>query len=302
MNIFWEPHATMDATTVPAWIRAEQSLGNSVELGHVNVQVPDQRLATAFYVSALGLTRDPFLNVGVENMWANCGNSQFHLPTRPAQRLRGIIGLVLPDLAALIDRLATARRWLDGTQYAFTETADGIAVTCPWGNRLLCHAPDPARFGRVQLAMPYVRFDVRPGTAPGIARCYRDILGVPAVAEAGVARATVARDQYLLFAETDAPQPAFDGHHVQIAVVDFGAPHARLRERGLITAEDNAHQYRFTDLVDPADGRLLFQVEHEIRSTTHPMFARPMLNRDPDITNRRYAPGREVLAHTLPPD
>ena len=43
----------------PAFDRAAEDLGNSIHLEHVNVQVPDQRLAALFYVAGLGLTRDP---------------------------------------------------------------------------------------------------------------------------------------------------------------------------------------------------------------------------------------------------
>jgi hypothetical protein len=39
--------------------RTTEDLGNAIHLEHVNVQVPDQRLATLFYVAGLGLTRDP---------------------------------------------------------------------------------------------------------------------------------------------------------------------------------------------------------------------------------------------------
>ena len=42
--------------------RAAEDLGNIVALEHVNVTVPDQQVATIFYVTGLGLTRDPFLN------------------------------------------------------------------------------------------------------------------------------------------------------------------------------------------------------------------------------------------------
>ena len=37
--------------------RAAEDLGNIIGLEHVNVLVPDQRLATLFYISGLGLTR-----------------------------------------------------------------------------------------------------------------------------------------------------------------------------------------------------------------------------------------------------
>jgi hypothetical protein len=42
-----------------------------VALEHVNVWIPDQQIATLFYVTGLGLTRDPYLMPGLENMWIN---------------------------------------------------------------------------------------------------------------------------------------------------------------------------------------------------------------------------------------
>ena len=38
--------------------RAAEDLGNVIHFEHVNVTIPDQRLATLFYVAGLGLTRD----------------------------------------------------------------------------------------------------------------------------------------------------------------------------------------------------------------------------------------------------
>ena len=57
-----------------------EDVGNIVHLEHVNLQVPDQTLATLFYIVGMGFTRDPFFNIGVHNMWANGGEQQFHLP------------------------------------------------------------------------------------------------------------------------------------------------------------------------------------------------------------------------------
>ncbi len=39
--------------------RTAEDLGNSIHLEHVNLQIPDQRLATLFYAAGLGLTRTP---------------------------------------------------------------------------------------------------------------------------------------------------------------------------------------------------------------------------------------------------
>jgi len=105
----------------PPFDRAAEDLGNSIHLEHVNVQVPDQRLATLFYVAGLGLTRDPYLMVSDTNMWINVGRSQFHLPSGQAQVLRGHTGIVIRGREALLDRLASVAGKLDGTAFAFSE-------------------------------------------------------------------------------------------------------------------------------------------------------------------------------------
>ncbi len=280
----------------PSYDRAAEDTGNIVALEHVNVQVPDQILATQFYITGLGLTRDPYLMTAVTNMWVNIGRNQFHLPTGEAQVLRGRVGLVLPDLDALARRLGGVRAALAGTQFDFTAHGDHLEVTSPWGNRIRCHGPDPA-YGRTTLGMPYVALDVPRGTTDGIVRFYREVLRAPAALDesGGVptARVAVGMGQVLLFEETDAPQPAYDGHHIQIYVADFSGPHAALLERGLVSEESDQHQYRFVDIVDPADGTVLFQLEHEVRSMTHPLYARNLINRDPARTNMSFAHGRE---------
>jgi hypothetical protein len=285
--------------------RAAEDLGNAIHLEHVNVTVPDQRLATLFYVTGLGLTRDPYLMVSDSNMWVNVGRSQFHLPSGEPQVVRGHTGLVISGREALLGRLASVAKKLEGTAFSFSEHNDYVEATCPWGNRVRCHEPDAARFGRITLGIPYVEFEVPVGTAKAICAFYPKFMGVPAELKNGdgtVARAKMAKDQYLQFRETDRPQPAFDGHHVQMYITDFSGPYRRLSERGLISQEDNQYQYRFRDLVDPADGRHLFTVEHEVRSATHPMYLRPLVNRDPSQTNRNYAHGHDQWAWTMDPD
>jgi catechol-2,3-dioxygenase len=278
---------------------ATEDIGNIVALEHVNIRVPDQRLATLFYISGLGLTRDPYLMTGVTNMWVNVGRGQFHLPTGEAQVLRGRIGLVLPDLDTLEGRLAALRAPLDGTRFDFSLAENHVDVTCPWGNRIRCHAPD-ARFGAVALAMPYLEFDVPEGAAEGIARFYDVVLNAPAVAESGTARVAAGAGQTLVFRESAAAPAPYDGHHIQIYVADFSGPHGRLGGRGLITEESNRYQYRFKDIVDPASGAMLFTVEHEVRSMTHPLYSRPLVNRNPDQTNAAFAAGHEERPWALP--
>jgi len=285
--------------------RAAEDLGNSIHLEHVNVQVPDQRLATLFYVSGLGLTRDPYLMVSDTNMWINVGRSQFHLPSGEAQVLRGHTGIVISGREALLARLAAVAGKLAGTAFAFSEHNDYVEATCPWGNRVRCHEPDAARFGRITLGIPYVEFDVPLGTAKGIAGFYPEIMGIPAELKNGdgtMARAKMGKDQYLQFRETDRPQPDYDGHHVQMYITNFSGPYRRLLDRGLVSQEDNPYQYRFRDIVDLTDGRHLFTVEHEVRSATHPMYLRPLVNRNPASTNQTYAHGHDQWDWAMGPD
>src|SRR5512134_3714365 len=104
--------------------RAAEDLGNSIHFEHVNVTIPDQRLATLFYIAGLGLTRDPYLMVSDTNMWVNVGRSQFHLPDGAPQVLRGHTGLVIAGREALLERLASVAKKLEGTSFAFTEHND----------------------------------------------------------------------------------------------------------------------------------------------------------------------------------
>jgi catechol-2,3-dioxygenase len=283
--------------------RTVEDIGNVVFLEHVNTRVPDQQVATAFYVAGLGLTRDPFLMTGINNMWINVGRSQFHLPAGNPQVLRGHTGLVLPDRAALLQRLSEIAPALESTRFGFVDKQDYIEVTCPWGNCIRCYEPGP-RFGQLRLGMPYVELNVPKGAATGIARFYVEVLATPAhvVSEddADIAIAAVGDGQVLRFRETDEAQPDYDGHHVAIYLADFSGPYRKLLERGLVSEESDQHQYRFLDLVDLDSGKPLFRLEHEVRSMRHPMYARPLVNRNPAQTNRVYAPGYEEAAWAQP--
>jgi len=120
--------------------RSAEDLGNAIHFEHVNIQVPDQRLATLFYVTGLGLTRDPYLMVSDTNMWINAGRSQFHLPSGRPQVLRGHTGLVIEGREALLARLASVAKKLEGTAFTFAEHNDHVEAVCPWGNRITVHA------------------------------------------------------------------------------------------------------------------------------------------------------------------
>ncbi|MFT6581354.1 MAG: hypothetical protein ACKVKG_16715 [Alphaproteobacteria bacterium] len=274
--------------------RAHEDMTNVVGLEHMNLTVPDQRIATIFYITGMGFTRDPYLVTGVVNMWVNIGRNQYHLPIGKPQKVRGRVGLVTPDLKDLVQSLKSVRKDLAKTKFDFKVKKAHIDVTCPWGNHIRVHEPDP-KFGAIVLGMPYVVFDVPKGTAKGIARFYESIFETQATVEkfenATTANVLVGAQQRFLFKESKTKLPPYDGHHIQLYVTNFSRPYQKLLDRGLITQESNQHQYRFLDIVDPKSGKKLYQLEHEIRSMTHPLFGRPMINRNPAQTNNSFAAG-----------
>src|SRR5260221_223218 len=182
-----------------AYDRSAEDVGNVVALEHVNVRIPDQQIATVFYVTGLGLTRDPYIMTGIDNMWINVGRSQFHLPTGKAQVLRGRTGIVLPDREALLRRLARVRQPLADTSFDFREHNSFVEVTSACGNLIRCHAAEP----------------------------------------------------------------------------------------------------RFGQIVDPPSVKPLFTNSHEVRSSRHPLYNRPLLNRNPEQTNTNYAPGHDGVAWSM---
>jgi catechol 2,3-dioxygenase-like lactoylglutathione lyase family enzyme len=279
--------------------RATQDVGNMLCMEHVNVLVPDQRVATDFYIGGLGFTRDPYMMVDTDNMWVNVGEQQFHLPTRGQQVLRGHIGLVIPDIEGLKQRLTRLKEKLADTAFDCSVEDGYVAVTGPWGNKFRCYAPG-SKFGEMTLGIPYVQFDVEPDTAAGIAKFYKKVMKAPAKVSKDPAGDTahigVGNAQELIFRETSENIPSFDGHHIAVYIANFSGPHKFLHKHGLITEETNDFQYRFEDIVDPDSGRHLFKIEHEVRSLYHPMFGRErgFVNRNPEQNLRAYARGHDA--------
>jgi hypothetical protein len=277
--------------------RSIQDVGNIVALEHVNVTIPDQVTATNFWITGMGFTRDPYLMVGTDNMWVNIGQQQFHLPTNQPQVLRGIVDLVVPDIDALVASLAGVRDKLAATRFTYTVERNHVAVTCPWGNRLRCSAP--GAWADMTLGMAGVEFPVAPGAAAGIAKFYETVMGAPSVvvevAGAPAARVRVGGVQALVFRETAEPIAAYDGHHVAIYIADFSGPYRQLRERGLLTRDERDYEYRFTTITDLDTGRPLFEIEHEVRSLTNPLYARPLVNRNPSQRQSTYQRGRDAF-------
>ena len=285
------------------YIRSDEDTGNVIALEHINVCVPDQRLATLFYITGLGLTRDPYLVTSVNNMWINIGRNQFHLPTNAPLVLRGNIGLVIPDRKALLARLKSVKSALKETKFNFRADKNHVTATCPWGNKFKIHSPSKKFGDRIALGIAYIEFPVPKGSAKGICQFYREVLGTPTslkYSKGVAAHVQVGHHQKLIFNETSKKIRPFDGHHIQIYVADFSGPYDKLLARKLISEESNQHQYRFENIIDLDNQKVLFTLDHEIRSLTHPLFARPLINRNPDQNNVQFGAGHENRSWALP--
>ena len=141
------------------------------------------------------------------------------------------------------------------------------------------------------------------GTAAGIVSFYKTALRSTAPLgqdDAGVAaRIGVGNRQEMVFRETDTPIAPYDGHHVAVYISDFSGPHAWLVEHGLLTEESNPYQYRFQVIADPDGGRRLSEIEHEVRCATHPMYMRPLVNRNAAQRQATYVRGRDAFVPGL---
>ena len=213
-------------------------------------------------------------------MWVNLGSQQMHLPTRSApQVIPGYIGIVLPDLDALVERLRLIADRLIGTQFDWSQHSDYVEVICPWGNYFRCYLADDQMSMNNQ-GIICVNFATDTGTSEGIARFYEHVIGCRVEINEGKSKILLGRGQSLHFLEARGSKFDYDGHHIAIYLANFSGPYDFLRERGLITEETDMYQYRFQELIDPQSGHHLFTLEHEVRSLFHPLYARNLVNRN----------------------
>lgn len=282
--------------------RTVEDVGNILNLEHFNFTVPDQELASLFYVSGLGFTRDPYMDFATFNMWINVGEQQFHLPKNNAQVFRGHVALVIPDHQGLKRRLDFINRFMEGTKYAWHSKDDHIQVNCPWGNEFHVYQPNGSQRLQMDLGIAYAEMVVAPGTAEGIARFYDEVFATPVSVrtdgESVYADVRMGFNQSFIFRESTEEIPAYDGHHIAIYVANFSSPHQKLQECGAITEESDQHQYRFQSIIDPNTGEVLAELEHEVRSLHHPMKRRTLVNRNSAQTFGNYRAGRDMFVPT----
>ncbi|KAG7340941.1 aspartate transaminase [Nitzschia inconspicua] len=127
-------------------VQSTLDLTGLVWLEHINLVVGNEQQAEYFYIHVLGCTRDDGKSFHV-----NLGQQQFHLAETKktgddrTQVIAGSIGLVLPSLQALRQRLdrAVSSGMLKDTKFAIVQDTDSVVtVQGPWGNRFYCYQVD----------------------------------------------------------------------------------------------------------------------------------------------------------------
>jgi len=168
-------------------------------LEHVNLNIPDEKAARAFYLDCLGGVANP-VSTNARQLHVNLGSSQFHLLHRfsvleneaveQPQIWSGEIELwTTQELLQLQQRLQQQCP----TQHASLEH-DELLCSCPWGNRFRIRlAPKgfspglpghPGGFGEL-VAMPKLVHLVQPGAAAVLVKFWREVLCCSAQLEEG---------------------------------------------------------------------------------------------------------------------
>lgn len=229
---------------------------------HINLVVGSKELAEYFYLDFLGFTRD-----AGKSFHVNLGQQQFHLAENgePAQRIAGSIGLVVPSLETLRERITDAQQVLRDTQFTIeSDTSDCITLTCPWGNRIHLYSvlddslqsslstprkmqnlhAEGGAYGPHRMAVrgaPGIRFieiACPPSKSAAIARFYRDMVGCSVMETPGRAVVCVGPGVHLVFVEseglTENDTADMEGVHVCFYADDFSGLYRKLAERKLI--------------------------------------------------------------------
>eukprot|EP00928_Gymnodinium_smaydae_P034209 TRINITY_DN24301_c0_g1_i1.p1 TRINITY_DN24301_c0_g1~~TRINITY_DN24301_c0_g1_i1.p1 ORF type:complete len:352 (-),score=42.16 TRINITY_DN24301_c0_g1_i1:248-1249(-) len=233
-------------------------------LEHLNLLVGSKAHAEAFYKDFLGFTRDPS-----SSFHLNLGAQQLHLGVGVPHKLTGVVGLAVPSIARVRDRLKVAAAALAETQFCVEEHEEDsstLHVTCPWGNTFMLYTAarkscntsglpkmaalhaglDEGLSVRGGAGIRYVEFRVRTGTMQAIAKFYREMFGCRVVEDGDSAAVCVGPSCHIVFSDV-AQEPLTDleekeqagegggeGLHVCIYVADFKTCYERLKQRGLI--------------------------------------------------------------------
>jgi catechol 2,3-dioxygenase-like lactoylglutathione lyase family enzyme len=278
-----------------------------VWLEHLNLVVGDISVAKQFYVAFLGLSEDEdnakHFNLGQQQVSCCCVSfwsyssytgydvvdlfikhsysfchsttTQFHLAAtdEPPQRVTGSIGLTVPNLQRIRDRVETAQTELEGTMFSVQKCEEDskiMTVSCPWGNtfhlydmsidddyrttatitaqKMVNLHLEGGAYGSHRMAVrgkPGIRFAeiaTSVGTIDAIARFYETMLGCIVlrrnVDTAETAAVSVGPGVHLVFVES--PSLSNDqveqmkGVHACIYISSFQETYQRLKKHNLI--------------------------------------------------------------------
>ena len=232
------------------------------------------------------------------------------------QVVDGVIYMALPSFEGLQERLELLSQRIGAStpfRFRFEKGEESLLqpkciITGPFGNHFVveCTAngfPDesvqnhhfiPQRF----LGIHKVEVRVRQGTAMAIARFYQQVMR--ALVRVGKTSAEVycgpfSRVVYRERQDDEAELVPYSGWHFAMYVADFSGTYKRCKRvhatynnprfRDQVhSLSDALHfaQFRLKDIRDPEEGpnsEVVLELEHEIRSTAHESFMRPLVNR-----------------------
>jgi len=285
-----------------------QDFGNIVLFEHINLEINDVFAATKFYCDFLGLTRDPFRNGSTLATWINVGYQQLHLPfSIQSQNFRGIIGILVPNIKDLIDRMDANEFQISKEKPLLSikgvDFENGKMFIGPFGNKFFIHEAIHSPPFRGSLGIDFMELPCSRGSSSSIGNFYKNFLGAlvekkELSREGDVVQAidiSIGQSQHLLFIESD-NVPAYDGHHLCIYIHNFSSVFKKLEKRGLIfmnrlqsdqcgtlTQALEKFQFRFKDIIDEESGKVVYTLEHEVRSMFHPSYMRPLVNRSGNV-------------------
>ena len=116
--------AVLDASAADVGSDSSLDLNGIAWLEHINLVVSSRPISSEFYMDFLGFAKDKSPSFHV-----NLGQQQLHLAENgdPAQVVTGSIGLTVPNLSTIRERIANIRHTgslFEGTQYAVLASED----------------------------------------------------------------------------------------------------------------------------------------------------------------------------------
>jgi len=139
------------------------------------------------------------------------------------------------------------------------------------------------------MGMPYIRFHCPVGSTAGLARLYMYIFGTQCDCRKGPdgeeCWVPIGAGQWLVYQETSAEIP-YDGFHIAIYINQFVKAYNAAKSLNIVwnnprfpnlkydteTMALQNDEFRILNLVDPETGKVLLELEHEIRALSHTGF------------------------------